>query len=538
MPEPLGASVGKLLEQAAPGNALSVQNIGKQASSVKSPFETLRFESILSDAVDEALPPEVAFTDPGIETGPEAPHTVGNSMNGKLLPPVSAESGQSLPVTDSADTQLKETAPPVDLNAHVDVRATTTPDGAKPTTVGLDDSVAIPVPAVKVESQQSATAQNGTVEIKHNPRIHSSLQPKSTGVALEPQPVPIAQAKQAVQPTTDQMSDGRPAVDPTLKSDRRAVNGLVDNLRGMPALTTDVAKEIKPEGQSPKMEQQAAPKSFFHPGQTQKSDSGFVIASPVIQQSRELKPVDVVQQRPVVRLEERVNPSFSVEPREQLSPSLEARFKPMEQVGSTLEPKMAREENVRMFMANSATAQVTSASPQPQPQVAMQSAILTPSVVREVQEASAPQPSNPALTASRPSQELVDDVQAQVQRFVALRAAAQGQVSLQLHPRELGRLDIDFRHDAGEVQIQISTREAGTREILESALPKLRASLAEAGVNLGDLDVKEEREDQSANQFADQRNSGGERLEEGVAETSPEVTASMDNMEGRLHIRV
>ena len=146
-------------------------------------------------------------------------------------------------------------------------------------------------------------------------------------------------------------------------------------------------------------------------------------------------------------------------------------------------------------------------------------------------------PGNMALAQS--SVTAMDDVQAQVQRFIALRAASQGQVTLQLHPRELGRLDIDFRHDSGEVQIQISARETATREILESVLPKLRASLSEAGVNLGSLHVRDEQEQRHESKGQpNAQDTAMHRSDEESIGTASSDSADPLQAPGRIHITV
>ena len=84
-------------------------------------------------------------------------------------------------------------------------------------------------------------------------------------------------------------------------------------------------------------------------------------------------------------------------------------------------------------------------------------------------------------------------LQDQIMRVITRQAVLQGKLQVQLNPRELGMLDIEFTHErGGEVQVAIVAREAATRDLLDAALPRLRQSLQEAGVALGQLDVQQE----------------------------------------------
>lgn len=144
---------------------------------------------------------------------------------------------------------------------------------------------------------------------------------------------------------------------------------------------------------------------------------------------------------------------------------------------------------------------------------------------------------------SRQSAEAADAMQSQVQKFIALRSSTPGHVSLQLHPRELGRLDMDFRQEGGELQVQITARETQTREMLESVLPRLKASLLELGIQVGKFDI--EGGDQQAKHDASERalaDASAQQPDEGdeASETSPEEVADgFDPAQpGRLHITV
>ena len=103
----------------------------------------------------------------------------------------------------------------------------------------------------------------------------------------------------------------------------------------------------------------------------------------------------------------------------------------------------------------------------------------------------------PVLQATRldASPELSDAVQQQLVQALKQRAASMDRLTLQLHPRHLGALELEFRHDGAEVTVQVQAREAPTRDLIEQAAPRLRHQLAELGVNLGEVTVQEEGAD-------------------------------------------
>lgn len=180
--------------------------------------------------------------------------------------------------------------------------------------------------------------------------------------------------------------------------------------------------------------------------------------------------------------------------------------------------------------------------------VALPQAISSPALI-----ASSPAvPSDDALASTlqaavnRQSAEAVDAMQSQVQRFIALRSSTPGHVSLQLHPRELGRLDMDFRQEGGELQVQITARESQTREMLESVLPRLKASLLELGIQVGKFDIEggdpHEKPDTSDPAMADtsaQPQDEGDEASESNALLAGEGAEVFDPAQpGQLHITV
>jgi len=98
----------------------------------------------------------------------------------------------------------------------------------------------------------------------------------------------------------------------------------------------------------------------------------------------------------------------------------------------------------------------------------------------------------PALADSPSSPRQMDTaVQDQILRVMSRQALTQGRLTLQLNPHELGSLDIEFSTEKGEVQVAIVARETSTRDLLEASVARLRQSLQEGGVNVGQLDIRQ-----------------------------------------------
>ena len=63
---------------------------------------------------------------------------------------------------------------------------------------------------------------------------------------------------------------------------------------------------------------------------------------------------------------------------------------------------------------------------------------------------------------------------------------------LRLSPPNLGPLEVRLQVDGDRTHINILAPHAATREAVEAALPRLREMFAESGMNLGDVNVREE----------------------------------------------
>jgi len=73
-----------------------------------------------------------------------------------------------------------------------------------------------------------------------------------------------------------------------------------------------------------------------------------------------------------------------------------------------------------------------------------------------------------------------------------------GRMSLQLHPEELGALEIEILTNDGTASFDFVATQAGTRELLESSLPRLRELLQQQGMQLGDAVVRDQAQQHHA----------------------------------------
>ena len=81
---------------------------------------------------------------------------------------------------------------------------------------------------------------------------------------------------------------------------------------------------------------------------------------------------------------------------------------------------------------------------------------------------------------------------AQIVRVVTpLRQAADGsyRLAVQLHPAELGRVDLDIELRQGSVHLRIDAESEQARDALRAALPELRRELEAGGFRPGALDL-------------------------------------------------
>ena len=97
-----------------------------------------------------------------------------------------------------------------------------------------------------------------------------------------------------------------------------------------------------------------------------------------------------------------------------------------------------------------------------------------------------------------------------------LKNQSGGEVKLNLHPAELGRMSISVSTEGNETRVAFVVETSQARQAVETALPRLRDMLENAGLSLSDSDVSEQRDNQAD---ADERGPGSSHGEA----TSPDT---------------
>lgn len=102
--------------------------------------------------------------------------------------------------------------------------------------------------------------------------------------------------------------------------------------------------------------------------------------------------------------------------------------------------------------------------------------------------------------------------QALGQQILMFSRNGQQTAQLHLHPQDLGSIQISLKLDNDQAQLSMVSNHSQVRAALEAAMPQLRASLAESGINLGESNVSSDafQQGQSFNgQQEQQRNNNG-----------------------------
>ena len=79
--------------------------------------------------------------------------------------------------------------------------------------------------------------------------------------------------------------------------------------------------------------------------------------------------------------------------------------------------------------------------------------------------------------------------QALGQQLVFMSQSGLHSAQLQLHPLELGPLQVNLQMVDGELRAHFKAEQASVREVVEAALPQLRSALGEQGLSLGQAQV-------------------------------------------------
>ena len=103
-----------------------------------------------------------------------------------------------------------------------------------------------------------------------------------------------------------------------------------------------------------------------------------------------------------------------------------------------------------------------------------------------------------------------------------LKSQSGGEVKLNLHPAELGRMSISVSTEGNETRVAFVVETSQARQAVETALPRLRDMLEDAGLSLSDSDVSEQRDPQAG---ADEKGPGSSRGETATPD-SDDVSAT------------
>ena len=95
-----------------------------------------------------------------------------------------------------------------------------------------------------------------------------------------------------------------------------------------------------------------------------------------------------------------------------------------------------------------------------------------------------------------------------------LKSRSGGEVKLNLHPAELGRMSISVSTDGNDTRVAFVVETPQARQVVEAAMPRLREMLDSAGLSLSDSDVSEQRNRQS------EGSDGGSRQQNGGTSSS------------------
>jgi flagellar hook-length control protein FliK len=107
---------------------------------------------------------------------------------------------------------------------------------------------------------------------------------------------------------------------------------------------------------------------------------------------------------------------------------------------------------------------------------------------------------------------------------------------LRLHPEELGALQISLRLNNDQAQLHFVTENHQVRAALEAAMPHLRTSLAESGINLGQSSVGADSSSSSWSASAQSDGSSGRGFTEDDGQENAHLTDEMPEISNKtLH---
>lgn len=102
-------------------------------------------------------------------------------------------------------------------------------------------------------------------------------------------------------------------------------------------------------------------------------------------------------------------------------------------------------------------------------------------------------------------------------------------VEMDLHPKTLGRIEVQLEMKNGEIEARFLTANAATRDLINEGMPRLREAFQEHGTETAYVDVG------TANQgFSDGKSTASEDADKGA---SDRLTAASDDIDGATENR-
>jgi len=115
-------------------------------------------------------------------------------------------------------------------------------------------------------------------------------------------------------------------------------------------------------------------------------------------------------------------------------------------------------------------------------------------------------------------------------RLAANIAAGHYRLTLNVHPKELGAIDVVMEMREGRLDAQISSANAVTRDLLGDSLPRLRDALQQNGIQLANLTIGSDAQQSGGRGRGDQAGQSGSRdtIDQLVAGTSENILEDLD----------
>lgn len=138
-----------------------------------------------------------------------------------------------------------------------------------------------------------------------------------------------------------------------------------------------------------------------------------------------------------------------------------------------------------------------------------------PQLGRGMETSNTPVPTLPDMASTPDSNEFPQEL---LGRLRLLQSQGTHEARLNLHPAELGRMQISITTEGDTARVAFTVDNAQARDALEQAMPRLRELLGQAGLQLADSTVSQQGEQQSRESTED----SGSRLAASGSEGEPE----------------